>query len=153
MKRIIVIFFLTICLTSLTDAQDYITGVGLRGGFASGISVKHFVNRNAALEGLLTSRWLGFEITGLYEVHNNAFDVDRLNWYYGGGAHIGSFNASNVPWETSGVVVGIDGVIGIEYNFTEAPINVGIDWKPSINILGYSEFRGDEAALSVRYIF
>jgi hypothetical protein len=153
MKRIIVIFFLTVCLTAFADAQDYNTGVGLRGGYASGITVKHFIGRNAALEGLLTSRWQGFEITGLYEVHGMAFDVDRLNWYYGGGAHLGSFDASNVPWGTSGIVVGIDGVIGIEYNFTEAPISVGIDWKPSINILGYSEFRGDEAALSVRYIF
>ncbi len=63
--------------------------------FQTGLTVKHFISQRSALEGLLSTRWRGFEITGLYEVHNNAFDVERLNWYFGGGGHIGFWNGDN----------------------------------------------------------
>ena len=82
--------------------------------------------------------------------------MEHLNWYYGGGAHIGFWNGNNVKWGTAGTsytVIGIDGILGIEYSFSEAPINIGIDWKPAINIIGYTGFWGDGGALSIRYIF
>jgi hypothetical protein len=50
-------------------------------------------------------------------------------------------------------VIGIDGILGIEYNFEEVPINIGVDWKPAFNLTGYSGFWGDGGALSIRYIF
>jgi hypothetical protein len=50
-------------------------------------------------------------------------------------------------------VVGIDGIIGMEYNIEEIPFNISLDWKPGFNILGHTGFWGDELALSVRYIF
>ncbi len=153
MKKIFITFTLAISIVALASAQDYKTGVGLRGGFSQGLTLKHFVGEKSALDGLLTTRWGGFEITGLYEIHNQAFDVEHLNWYYGFGAHIGSYNASNVSWGTSGIIIGIDGILGMEYSFSEAPINVGIDWKPAFNLVGNSHFWGDGGALSIRYIF
>jgi hypothetical protein len=153
MRKSIFTILLAISIVSFTNAQDYKTGVGLRGGFSSGLTIKHFVSEKTAFEGLLSTRWQGFEITGLYEIHNQAFEVEHLNWYYGFGAHIGSYNRNNVPWGTSGAIIGIDGILGIEYNFSEAPINIGIDWKPSFNFFGNSQFWGDGGALSIRYIF
>jgi hypothetical protein len=71
-------------------AMDHGTGIGVRGGLSNGLTVKHFIGEKTAIEGLLASRWGGLNITGLYEIHNAAaFDVSRLNWYYGLGAHIG----------------------------------------------------------------
>ena len=81
MKKIILTFTLVIFLSAFASAQDYNTGVGLRLGFSNGLTVKHFVSQRSAFEGILSTRWRGFELTGLYEVHNNAFDVTRLNWY------------------------------------------------------------------------
>jgi len=155
MKRIVLTLLLTVGIASFVNAQDYKTGVGLRGGLGYGVTLKHFLGEKAAVEGILATRWGGFEVTGLYEIHNVAFEVDNLKWYYGGGAHIG-FWGSDVSWGTTGAaytVIGIDGILGIEYSFTEAPINIGLDWKPAINLVGYSGFWGDTFALSIRYIF
>jgi len=146
---------MAIFIVTIASAQDYKTGVGLRGGLSSGLTIKHFISSNKAIEGLIATRWQGLELTGLYEVHNNAFDVDRLNWYYGGGAHLGFWDG-NSSWGNLGqnyTVLGIDGILGIEYNFSEAPINIGLDWKPAFNLTGYSGFWGDGGALSIRYIF
>jgi len=104
---------------------------------------------------MLTTKWHGFDITGLYEKHDRAFEADRLRWFYGFGAHIGFYNGDYVEWGSPGStynVLGIDGIIGLEYSFTEAPINLGIDLKPALNIIGYTGFYAD-FALSVRYIF
>lgn len=146
---------MVVSIVALVSAQEYKTGIGLRGGFSSGLTIKHFTNHKVALEGLLTTRWQGFVITGLYEVHNQAFDVAHLNWYYGGGAHIGFYNGNYVYWGNNGTtytIVGIDGILGIEYTFSEIPINIGIDWKPALNLIGYSGI-WSEGGISVRYVF
>lgn len=157
MKKIIITFTLVLFLAVYANAQDYETGVGLRLGFFNGLTVKHFVSDRSAFEGLLETRWRGFEITGLYEAHNPAFEIDRLNWYFGGGAHIGFWNGDYTSgWGDEGVnytVIGIDGIIGIEFNFEEFPLNIGLDWKPVFNLTGHSGFWGDGGALSLRYIF
>ena len=156
MKKFILTLTLVIFISVFTAAQDYNTGVGLRLGFSNGLTVKHFLSQRSAVEGLLATRWRGFEITGLFEVHNQAFDIERLNWYYGFGGHIGFWNGDNTKWGVVGTnytIIGIDGILGIEYNFSEVPINIGLDWKPAFNLTGYTGFWGDGGALSIRYIF
>jgi len=145
-----------ICFVTFSNAQDYNTGIGLRGGLANGLTIKHFLGEKTAIEGILSSRWKGFNITGLYEIHKQAFDTERLNWYYGVGGHVGFWNGNDVDWVNDNddyTVIGIDGILGLEYNFKEIPINLSIDWKPAMNIIGYSGFWGDGGALSIRYIF
>lgn len=155
MRKAILTLIIVMSIVGLAGAQEYKTGIGLRGGFSSGLTIKHFKNQKAAFEGLLTTRWQGFGITGLYEIHNRAFEVDHLNWYYGGGAHIGFFNGNYAYWGANGTeytVIGIDGILGLEYTFSEIPINLGIDWKPALNLVGYSGF-WSEGGISVRYVF
>lgn len=158
MKIIIMICLSVICLTVVSKAQDYNTAIGIRGGFESGLTVKYFTTEKAAMEFILASRWRGFNATGLYEIHNRAFDTDGLRWYYGFGAHIGFWNGDYTHnyWGTRGTnytVIGIDGILGLEYSFTEVPINIGLDWKPAFNLIGYQGFWADGGALSIRYIF
>jgi hypothetical protein len=147
---------LALCLSSFSYSQDYNTGIGLRGGFGNGVTIKHFIGSKAALEGIIASRWRGLELTGLYEIHNRAFDTDRLNWYYGFGAHIGFWDSNNRGWgehDRSYTVIGVDGILGLEYNFAEIPFNLSVDWKPAFNFYGYSGFWADGGAVSIRYIF
>ncbi|MFA9390653.1 MAG: hypothetical protein ACERKD_12645 [Prolixibacteraceae bacterium] len=154
MKRVLAIAF--VLITSVGFAQNYSTSAGLRGGLSNGLTIKHFIGDNTAVEGLLSSRWKGFDLTGLYEIHNEAFDVEGLQWYYGGGAHIGFWNGKNVGWanDTENYsVIGIDGILGLEYTFSEFPLNVSVDWKPAFNIIGQTGLWGDGGALSLRYIF
>lgn len=155
LKVLVVTLMLGVVSTG-ASAQDYNTAIGLRGGWHYGLTVKHFLSGSDAIEGLLVTAWRGFEVTGLYERHANAFGVNRLNWYYGAGGHIGSFQSG--PWfdddkNEAHMVIGIDGILGLEYNIGDIPFNISLDWKPELNLVGYSGFWGGDGALSVRYTF
>ncbi|HET8860895.1 hypothetical protein [Marivirga sp.] len=155
MKKLSITFLLTLFALTYGIAQDYNTSIGLRGGFSNGITIKHFVSSKAAFEGIIASRWRGVELTGLYEIHGRAFDTERLNWYAGFGAHVGFWDGRDTRWgeDRSYTVVGIDGILGLEYNFVEIPFNISVDWKPAFNLYGYTGFWADGGALSIRYIF
>lgn len=159
MKKIILISLIFVATSFALNAQDYRTGFGLRGGTSQGLSVKHFINYGSALEGIVSTRWRGMMITGLYEIEKPAFDVYGLSWYYGGGAHVGFWNDSDytIPWAEANhygnyAVLGVDVIIGIEYTFIDVPINISLDWKPAMNFLGYIGLWGDGGAFTVRYI-
>ncbi len=153
------LFFSIIILTVISinaNSQDYVNAIGFRGGLSNGVSFKHFISTTDAAEGILATRWDGFNITGLLERHSDSFNVDRLYFYYGAGAHIGLWDGDVNPWFNDGAthtVLGIDGIIGVEYVLQEIPFNISLDWKPGYNLIGYSGFWGDELALSFRFIF
>ena len=87
-KLILTLAFAGVFLSA--SSQDYHTGIGLRlGGLNSGLTVKHFVNSNSAIEGILGFGYKHFLITGLYEKQTPIADAPGLAWYYGGGAHLG----------------------------------------------------------------
>jgi len=156
MRRIVLTFMLAVSIIAYSNAQEYETGIGFRAGTSSGLTIKHFLGSKPAFEGLLTTKWDGFDITGLYELHNRAFDVAHLNWYYGFGGHVGFWDGNNTPWGEPGstyAVIGAVGILGIEYSFSEVPINLGLDWKPVLNVIGEQGLWGDEAAFSIRFVF
>src|SRR5512133_2207271 len=107
MKKIFIALILITVISLGAKAQDYKTGIGLRGGTAWGLTLKHFVSEKSAFEGFLYAYQHGFNVTGLYEIHNNAFDVDNLNWYFGFGAHVGNYNDPDT--DLSDFVLGADG--------------------------------------------
>lgn len=154
MKKLLFIAMLAL-IGSTVYGQDYKTAIGVRGTFVSGITVKHFIKEETALEGILSfGRW-GMNITGLYEKHATAFDVEGLYWYYGAGAHLGNWNDDYPQLEENGefVVIGIDGIVGLEYSIQEIPISFSVDYKPQLNLTGYPGFWGYGGALSIRYTF
>jgi hypothetical protein len=156
MKKLLLTFSLVILMTSLLKGQDYDNGFGIRLGWTQGLTIKHFFSERTAVEGILATRWKGFDLTGLFEIHDEAFEVDRLRWYFGFGGHLGFWNGDNTPWGDDGEnysIIGIDGILGIEYTFLDIPINIGLDWKPMFNLSGYSGFWADGGALSLRYTF
>ena len=149
-------FLISLILTgSAIYSQDYQTSAGVRGTFVSGLTVKHFTRQEAALEGILSFGQWGMTITGLFEKHAQAFEVEGLNWYYGGGGHIGTWNDDYPLMSETGdnFVIGLDGIIGLEYKIQEIPICLSADYKPSLNLTGYPGFWGYGGALSVRYTF
>lgn len=150
-----VAMFVAVVFFNESKAQTYATGVGLRAGVTNGLTVKHFIQEDVALEGILHTRWRGLVITGLYEVHKNIREVRGLRWFYGGGAHVGSWNyRKETPPDYHGTtVIGIDGIIGLDYKFVDAPINLSLDYKPAFNIINSAGFWGDEVALSIRFTF
>lgn len=144
-------------LTLSTIAQNYNTGLGVRLGTFNGITVKHFLSEQNAIEGIASFRWSGFIITGLYEWQNDIAGAPGLDYFLGLGAHVGTFGENdywrdnpNDPWDDNITVAGVDFIAGLEYTFAEAPFNIGLDWKPAINFSGHGWW-GDGLALSIRY--
>ena len=149
-------FFIGLAISNFSQAQ-YTTGIGIRGGVSSGLTVRHFIGQESAIEGILATRWGGLIATGLFEIHKDIRDVKGLYWFYGGGVHFGTWNAknSNRSWgdnRVSTTAYGFTGIAGLDYAFPDAPINLSLDWKPAISI-DEGGFWWDEVAISVRYIF
>ncbi|RRN76871.1 hypothetical protein EIM50_22470 [Pseudoxanthomonas sp. SGD-10] len=147
--------------TQQTKAQDYEMGIGLRfGGYENGITGKYFVDGVTAYEGILGFRPGVVVLTGLYQKHAPAFDVPDLKWYFGVGAHIGGINGERYRRFTgsddkvynSGLLLGADAVIGLEWLIPNAPLSLGADLRPRLE-LAKGPFLDLEPAISIRYIF
>ncbi len=153
MKRFVLIIALLTAGISV-QSQKYTNSVGVRGTYAVGITGKHFFKGSCAIEGIVTFGYGGFNLTGLYEMHAPAFDVNRLYWYYGGGAHIGQAGPAGHPFldqEEGKLLFGIDGIVGLEYDIEEIPLTISLDWKPVISFTGYGG--GFWGGFSFRYTF
>lgn len=143
------------------NAQDYKWAAGLKfGGYENGISGKYFMQSNVALEGILGFRNHGVVITGLYEIHQPAFNVDKLKFYYGFGAHLGSvgsgpyrrFNGDDRIYTDAGLLLGADGVLGLEFVIPQSPIAVSLDLNPRVE-LARGPFFDIAPGLGVKYTF
>ncbi|SDC96162.1 hypothetical protein SAMN05216323_106612 [Williamwhitmania taraxaci] len=139
MKKYLSIF-MTVCFVGLVGTvhgQNYKTGVGLRLGSPTGITVKHFFASKSAVEGMLSFGWGGLGLTGLYELHNDIAEVPGLTWYYGIGAHLATSTSKSNPWgdRDNSIYLGADGIIGLEYTFKEAPVTIGLDAMPIVNLV------------------
>jgi hypothetical protein len=156
MKRIFLLIAFVTLLGSMVYSQDYRTSLGLRGGLPYGLTVKHFLSKTNALEGILASSWGGFVVTGLYENEHWTGKYPGLNWFWGLGAHAGFWDTGmnpNVDETYSGSIIGADAIIGLEYTFDEIPLNVSLDLLPTFNLIGYTGWGGINGALSIRYVF
>lgn len=145
------IFVAVFCISAHAQSSEYSTAIGLRLGNSSGISAKKALRGRTVLEGLVTTRWNGINVTALAEVAL-PLDTPGLRWYYGGGAHVGFWDHPDNPEREGQLFVGVDGIVGMEYTFSTIPLNLSLDWKPMFNILSYTSFNWDEFALSVRYV-
>ena len=143
-------------------AIHYQTAFGLRLGNQVGLTGKKFMHDGDFLEAMLTTHLSKKGIVGtlLYEWHRNAFEGRNWYWFYGGGVHVGYYqyknyySADNPDYRSSGqfVEAGFDGIIGIEYGFTNIPITLSLDAKPFLNPIG-GDTGGFDSALSIRYAF
>ena len=157
---IVLIVITSLFATTALRAQGYQTAIGAKfGGYENGISLKYFTQKNVALEGILGFRSHGVVFTGLYEIHQPAFNVADLQLYYGGGAHLGSINGeyqryggNNQNYATNTLLLGADGVLGLEYKIPEAPIAISLDLNPRLE-LATGPFFDLAPGLGLKYTF
>ena len=148
-----------VCISHFGFAQRGMldNAIGLRFGLGSGVSFQHFSSDHNVIELIAMQRYGGLNLTGLYQAHNQAFDVRGLKWYIGGGAHAGIYGKRSVLHDGSEVeniaVLGIDGILGLEYFLRGLPLQISIDWKPAINLYGTRYHEWDSGAMSIRYRF
>ncbi len=119
--------------------QQYTTTGGLRVGRSIGLTVNQRIARKVTIEGILQTNLTGSTtLHGLIRQHQSLM-TRRLSVYYGAGAHTGS-------------TTGIDAILGVETTF--AKINMSIDVKPVVNVLGVTGFNvfQVQAGASIRYV-
>ena len=181
MKKVLALLLIVGLGVTTVNAQDYKSAIGIKAGGGSlgtaGINFKTFTSSSTAMDLTLSFGSYGsgvsyYSFTALYELHQNAFDVDALNWYYGGGANVNYIDykftstiviQGNTITNTisgSNIGFGVLGVLGIEYTIPDIPVNIAIDIEPG---LFYNKYRntfnnnnlyfGIQGALAIRYIF
>lgn len=146
-----------------TNTSQYKTAIGLRGGGTSGITIKHFVSSQAALDGIVSLWGNGIGLTLLYERHQTAFNVDGLQWYYGAGGHVALNFDRNYRYKNDNffyhnregnIGVGVDGIVGIEYKINPLPIAISLDFKPFLELNSNgSVFIAADSGLGIKLTF
>ncbi len=158
----IVFPFITYAQSPAINSDTYRTAIGLRVGGTSGLTIKHFNGRGAALEGIIGIWNDAFSVTGLYEKYAGA-GLSGLNWYYGGGFHVAAesnryYNRGRYYYRdyysNGGVGIGVDGIVGIEYKINPIPFAISLDLKPffEINTNGGAFFALDPG-LGLKFAF
>jgi len=155
MRKVLIVTF-SLYIVSLSQAQNkstngssYKTALGVKVFDGGGITFKHFMSDKNALELIGYFDNKGTRITGLYEIHGPIKGAAGLQWYIGPGAHIGFYNSRY----GDGAFIGIDGVLGLDYKFKGAPINISLDWQPSFEFGDNRGFNSDWGGLGIRYTF
>ncbi|MFN3951962.1 MAG: hypothetical protein ACK4KT_06135 [Thermaurantimonas sp.] len=152
MKKILLFLFITISLSIYS--QEYKHALGLRGGFNNGITYRNYTSPSKAYEFILSPRWGGWSLTGLIEYYQPLGSEPGLSWFYGFGAHVGTYRRGkpNVGPADENLLLGVDGIIGIDYKFQGVPLNISLDAKPEFNIVP-TFFDIINFNLSFRFIF
>ena len=154
MKYTLSIFF-SFSLFFIFSQANYITAIGIKGGYPSygSLNIKHRLNSIQAIEGSIGGSAIGNGIIleGLYEF-NNPLKEKGLEWYYGGGLILGfikTIEGSDFQ-ENNDLLSGIKSVIGIEYTFKDFPLNIAFDTGPVLVITPSFSFTW-AGGLSIRY--
>lgn len=172
MKKILTQLTLLVALSLLISTQSsaqYYTGVGVRlGKFSSGVTVKYFFDANNA-KGLelfagKTKIARGGYIARLLYVNQTPCTMPLLqiplDIIFGGGAHAAYFpkdyyklrDGELIPYGDKILCAGIDATLGVEYKIPIAPITLGIDVNPFLDLLNpgpeYLDF-----SIVIRYVF
>ena len=127
--------------------QGYKMAVGIRFSSASptlsnSLSFKYFIKEGNAIEGLV-SFGNRFGIGALYEKHQLIGGTPAFTWFYGAGGYAG--------FEGGKTWLGPTGVVGLDYKFPNAPLNLSLDWKPELDISPAINFVPDAFALTARF--
>ncbi|GAB2807934.1 hypothetical protein [Ferruginibacter profundus] len=151
MKKLFLFLIVALAFSFTTKAQDegtsYKNAIGIRLGSSvpaikNGITYKHFIGNNA-VEGIL-SFGDGVGICGLYEIHK-PLSAENLQWLIGFGGYVGFNNSTSN--------VGAAGIIGLDYKFSQVPLNLTLDWKPELNIISKVGFEAAGVGFSARFTF
>jgi hypothetical protein len=155
MKKISILSLVLLLICSIQlDAQDYKTALGIRmssrgPAVNNSVTFKHFMNPKLAIEGLFTFDKKA-AIGALLEIHNEMPSTEGLKWFYGAGAYLG-FDSDKT--NTNRALMGAQGVVGLDYKFSNLPLNLTLDWKPELNIIDNINFEPAAVGFTIRFTF
>ncbi len=164
MKRyLLLIAFLFV--TTLAFGQGYTQALGIRGGLTPGVEYRYYTSDKNSLKALVGIRDRGLQLYALTEFYQ--FDLFpfsyQLVFFYGFGLHGGYEswdeerlqNGDRSFVTRSSLLAGVDGLVGLEYIFYEAPVILGVEAKPYVDVFGREDLKIQpfDFAFTVKYIF
>ena len=145
MKKMILTLALVAGMVGAVNAQVDSKAIGVRLTYGGEVSYQHPLSSSNRLEANL-GYGLGYGL-GLSGAYQWVWDLSALaegfNWYagVGAGASVGDYFCLRAL-----------GQVGIEYNFN-IPLQISLDYRPSLYFTGYPGFGASDAAFSIRYKF
>ena len=140
--------------SSSFNGNSYTKSIGVKVS-PGAITYKSFFKQGKAMEAIGYITLDGFSVSILKEFYTPIEGAEQLSWYYGYGGHLGiwsdEWKRTNVGTGNSNIAVGFDGVIGLDYKFSNAPFNASIDWQPSFSII--QAYFKNQGGISIRYTF
>lgn len=158
MKKVLLTIVAVLTLGLAANAQN---NLGLRfetgNGGSAELSFQHGMGSSNRLELDLgwgeNDAYSHFQLAGIYQWTGTI--TGNLDWYAGVGARLGLWN--NRVYDESDFWLGIAGQVGAEYNFQKVPIQISLDWRPLVEVIGPQHdglyFYGGNIGLGVRYRF
>ncbi len=141
-------------------------GLGGAGSFGNagvgggGLSVKYFTSDSMAIQGLVNARggsgysWLG--LNGDYLLEQPALGNPEgleIAWCVGPGLGLGLATYDTAGGTESWVAVSAGGVAGLEFNLEVIPLDIVLEYRPSLVLLPDLEFALVNFGGQVRYYF
>jgi hypothetical protein len=145
MKKLLFIALISLAMAGFADAQE----LGVRFGDISSAN-------NFAIDGIFSSGKFsrihadlsfgdgGVGVDALWDFIYKPLGEESFNWYLGAGPYL---RIDEPFW------LGVAGEIGLEYKFKEAPVALGLDWRPSVSIIEDTDFHPGGFGLNIRYVF
>ena len=151
------------CFFAAHAQSTYKSAIGLRAGFPPAVSFKQFISDQGAIEAFagfypFASAYNWFTIGAMYQHHFPIGSIEGFQWYVGGGAsmQVWAYKYALDKDRYGNLSFGLIGVGGVDYKFSQIPLNVSADFMPTVligsNLYYTSAFRG-YAGASVRYTF
>ncbi len=168
MKNVSILLLTVLCGAGSARGQEYHTippfAVGVRGSIdGAGANFRYYVRDLFSLEGQFNVS--GGKPNGLpYNAGKSVMGValaelnvplytTQFRMFLGVGMHYGSWERYKDITPAEGTF-GYDGIVGFEYTFSELPVSVSLDYKPSVTYLaGAQMFPNNAAGLALRYYF
>lgn len=155
---------------SAQDGGNYKSAIGLRagGGYYDIIaaSYKTFLTEPGALELNLGFRpytyhyvssynWFNLSFSASYQHHFPIGSIEGFRWFVGGG--LTAFNTFSNYDDYKGFGLGIFPTGGVDYKFSNIPLNLSADIRPTIALIKpydyYNGFYAGNVGISARYTF
>jgi hypothetical protein len=166
MKAIYLFTVLLVIVSLPAIPQEYYRAIGIRGGLTSGFTYRQFLDEEIAVEGLLSFKKGGIQLTLLREIHQPGLTEfsDNFLFSYGFGGHIGYIHSDYhyffteryyYPQQRYLPVIGMDAFIGLEYVLRQFPFTFSLDFKPFFELFipGFFNLNPGDFAFSVRFRF
>jgi len=157
---------LLLSASGLWAQSDYKQSIGVRLGNGyydvASAAYKTFMTKQAALEfdlgirpySIVGFNWFNVSVSGGYQHHFDIKPVEGLKWFVGGG--VVASNSFSTYDAYKGFNVGIFPTAGADYKFSNIPLAVSADIRPTIHLVEaykyYNSFYPN-AGVSARYTF